>query len=102
MQHIIGLFAQPPFQYEERRSRISQICREEEHARVASAVAAAASYIAIDDKDGVAYCSIAKVERRYCNLHKGSSKNFVKSYVIYLTAAGHFCSCHAAQLKRRT
>ena len=68
MQHIIGLFAQPPLQYEERRSRISQICREEERARVASAAAAAASYIAIDDKDGVAYCSIAKVEMQLSDL----------------------------------
>ena len=54
------------FQYEERRSLITQICRSDEEARDKSSMAATveaangASYIAVDRRDRVAYCSIAK------------------------------------------
>ena len=57
------------FQYEERRSLITQICRSDDGAREKSSVAAnGAGYIAVDRRDRVAYCSIAKgMENKHIN-----------------------------------
>ena len=60
------------FQYEERRSLITQICRSDDEARdkssMAATVTSGASYIAVDRRDRVAYCSIAKgMENKHIN-----------------------------------